>query len=407
MKIGLVTDTLPEEGLGGGIGTATVVVANELARRNIDTHVFRASASGPYRTYNQGGVTYHLCPGWISMRDGSILRGALSKIATRICEPISEGLHLRCFINRAAADQPFDVIEFPEFGGWAIAGLSLRNVRRTYVRLHSSSQLCRLHAGDVLDRRMRFIDYLEAWTTRHAAGVTAPARANVEWTEEGWGREIPNAWIIPNPIESIGEGARPPTRNQRTVLFAGRLERRKGAHILAEAIPKILRRVPDARFRIYGNDVTWPSGQRGSEVIKRILQSNQVWDDRVELLGRQPRSRILEEIHQACVMVLPSLYENFPMAALEAMSCGTPLIASDLPTLREMVRSDDEGLLFQTGDPDGLADQVVRVITDEAEWERLSHGGRKRSRDFEPPVVVDQMLQAWGLSSCEPKTFTR
>jgi len=403
MKIGLVTDTLPEEGLGGGIGSATVVVAEELARRNIETHVFRAGTSVPYRQYQERGVTYHLCPAWLSIRNESILPAVVSSAALKICAPLSEGLALRYFINQAASDQPFDLMEFPELGGWAIAGLFLRKVRRTYVRLHSSSQLCRLHAGNTVDRRMRFIDHLEAWTTRHAVGVTAPARANVEWTEEGWGRDIPNVSIIPYPIDSIEKNGETATRNRRVVLFAGRWERRKGIHILAEAIPKILRRVPDARFRIFGNDVIWPSGQRGSEIIKQILASNEVADRSVELLGPQPRSRILEEIHKAYVMVLPSLYDNFPMAVLEAMSCGTPVIASDLASLREMIRSQDEGLLFRTGDPDDLADQVVRVITDEAKWERLSHGGRKRSCDFKPPVVVDQMLQAWGVSSRAPK----
>jgi glycosyltransferase involved in cell wall biosynthesis len=401
MRIGLVTDTLPEEALGGGIGTATVVVANELARRNIETHIFRPNNPGYYRSFVTNNVTYHLCPRWVSIRRDSMLNGILSQAATKVCAPIAEGLILRHFIGRIALKQPFDVIEFPEFAGWAIAGFSLKNVRRIHVRLHSSSQLCRLHAGDEIDKRMRFRDHLEAWTTRHAAGVTAPARANVKWTEEGWGREIPNAWIIPNAIESIGENIEPSARDRRTVIFTGRLERRKGAHILAEAIPNILRRVPDAQFRIFGQDRVWPSGERGSSVIKEILQRNQVCDHRIEFHGAQPRSRILEELRKARVMVLPSLYENFPMAALEAMSCGTPVIASDLASLEEMIRSDDEGLLFRTGDSDALADQVVRVLTDESEWERLSTGGVKRSRDFAPPVIVDQMLRAWGLSNCD------
>jgi glycosyltransferase involved in cell wall biosynthesis len=244
---------------------------------------------------------------------------------------------------------------------------------------------------------MRFIDRLEAWTTRHAAGVTAPARANVRWTEEGWGREIPNASIVPYPVESIGENSEPASRHPRTVLYAARLERRKGIHILAEAIPKVLRRVPDARFLIYGNDVAWPSGELGSEVVTKILHRNNVCDRSVQLLGPQPRARILEEIPRASTLVLPSLYDNFPMALLEAMSCGTPVVASDLASLREMIRSEDEGLLFRAGDPDDLADQIVRVITDEAEWERLSLGARRRSRDFAAPVIVDQMLRAWGL----------
>jgi glycosyltransferase involved in cell wall biosynthesis len=403
MKIGLVTDTLPEDGLGGGIGTATVLVANELARRNVDTHVFKATEPGRYREYHQCGVTYHLCPGWISIRDESLLRGILSLAASKICAPISEGLALRYFINRAASDQPFDLMEFPEFGGWAIAGLALRNVRRTYVRLHSSSQLCRMFSGNEVDKRMLFIDRLEAWTTRHACGVSAPTLTNVRLTGEGWSQEIANATVIPNPVEPIGVEPGRTSRDRRTVLFTGRLERRKGIHILAEAIPNILDRVPDAAFRIFGPDVVWPDGQRGSEVIQKILQDHQVDDQRVQVLGRQPRSRILAEVKMGGIVVVPSLYESFAITVIEAMACGTPVIASDLAALRETIRSEDEGLLFRAGDPDALADQAVRVMTDETEWNRLSLGGVNRSRDFAPHVVVDQLLRAWGLSNGEAK----
>ena len=116
------------------------------------------------------------------------------------------------------------------------------------------------------------------------------------------------------------------------------------------------------------------------------------------MLGRQPRSRILEEVKKGGIVVVPSLYESFAITVIEAMACGTPVIASDLAALRETIRSEDKGLLFQAGDPDALADQVVRVMTDQTEWNRLSLGGVNRSR-FRAAGCCRSIVRRLGLSN--------
>jgi glycosyltransferase involved in cell wall biosynthesis len=78
----------------------------------------------------------------------------------------------------------------------------------------------------------------------------------------------------------------------------------------------------------------------------------------------------------ADVFVRTSLYENFGLGFVEAMACGTPVVASNIPVASEVL--DGAGLLFDPRDPNDLADKVVALLTNERLREKLSQAGIKR-----------------------------
>lgn len=84
-------------------------------------------------------------------------------------------------------------------------------------------------------------------------------------------------------------------------------------------------------------------------------------------------------IASAQVMVVPSLYEGFSLPAVEAMACGTPLVASRAGALPEVVG--DAGVLVRPGDVEELVTQIGRLLTDDTERERLSRAGRERAEE--------------------------
>ena len=131
MRVALVTDNLPSEGIGGGIGTYVVLVAEELARRGIDAHVFRWRSEGAYSAYPANGVTYHLCPKWVSAKGDSLWQGAVCQVASRTNPLQADAYILRVFIGRVAAKTPFDLIEFPDIDGYALSASHLRGVKKT------------------------------------------------------------------------------------------------------------------------------------------------------------------------------------------------------------------------------------------------------------------------------------
>lgn len=99
--------------------------------------------------------------------------------------------------------------------------------------------------------------------------------------------------------------------------------------------------------------------------------------DRVCLLGRQ--NSFVEILQNSDVFLLPSETESFGLAALEAMSCGVPVVASRVGGLAELVVENETGFLSDVGDIDGMAEQIVRILGDEALHARMSLAARERA----------------------------
>lgn len=140
------------------------------------------------------------------------------------------------------------------------------------------------------------------------------------------------------------------------VGYIGQIARHKGVHVLFEAV----RRMPDVPLsvRAYGDTTPFPEY---TACLHRLIAG----DERLELAGvyrRQEVSRVLRELD---VIVVPSLwYENSPNVILEAFAHRTPVVASNLGGMAEMVRDGENGLLFAPGDANDLARQLRRLLDD-------------------------------------------
>src|SRR4029077_19900044 len=87
--------------------------------------------------------------------------------------------------------------------------------------------------------------------------------------------------------------------------------------------------------------------------------------ERVRFIGAQPREHVLELFHAADAAILSSSWENFPHTVVEALAVGTPVIATDVGGVAEVVRDGENGLLVPAGDASALADAVRRYFTDD------------------------------------------
>jgi glycosyltransferase involved in cell wall biosynthesis len=124
-----------------------------------------------------------------------------------------------------------------------------------------------------------------------------------------------------------------------------------------------------------------------------MLQEDRELRGRVVLAGYVPDADLAALYSGARAFVYPSLYEGFGLPVLEAMRCGTPVIASDSTSLPEVVG--DAGLLVAPTDAAALSDALLRLATDDALAADLARRGRERSALFSWERTADETVRAY------------
>jgi glycosyltransferase involved in cell wall biosynthesis len=162
------------------------------------------------------------------------------------------------------------------------------------------------------------------------------------------------------------------------VVFSGTLAEKKGVLSLAEAWPHVIARCPEARLHIYGKDGLSAGGRQMSSVISERLGGAL---PTVELHGHVTREALFEALRTARAAVFPSYAEAFALAPLESMVLGCPTIYSERGSGPELLQHGHEGLLIEPDDPRGIADAIVRVLTDDEEARRMGEAGARRVLD--------------------------
>lgn len=162
-------------------------------------------------------------------------------------------------------------------------------------------------------------------------------------------------------------------RNRATVLFVGRLEKRKGAHHLLNVIPHLLGTNPDLDFQIVGNDSILVDGRTLKDAFHAAnpdLKSSA----RVKFYG-QVDNETLEQLYADCdLFVAPSTYESFGLIYLEAMRYGKPCIGTNVGGIPEVL-GDGTGIMVPPGDEPALRKAISTLADDQALREKLGHAG--------------------------------
>jgi glycosyltransferase involved in cell wall biosynthesis len=154
----------------------------------------------------------------------------------------------------------------------------------------------------------------------------------------------------------------------KVIVTVGRQEFQKAQVDLVSAFDLIAASRPHAELLLVG-----PRGDHSSDVETRIRRSPH--RDRIRTLGH--RKDVPNILAAADVFALPSVYEGFPGAVIEAMALGLPVVASQLPTLREVVEDGGSGFLVRPRDPERLAEAIGRVLDDPDAKQRLGDRGRQ------------------------------
>ena len=150
--------------------------------------------------------------------------------------------------------------------------------------------------------------------------------------------------------------------DQPVLLWVGRVAPIKGLDTLLDAVARLRSTGRAARLLIVGGDADEPMSEHEVSLRERIERLDLA--SSVCFLGPQPQSVLPLYYAAADVTVLPSYYESFGMVALEAMACGSPVIASRVGGLVTTVRDGVTGFLIPEGDVDALAERIGGLVAD-------------------------------------------
>jgi len=319
--------------------------------------------------------------------DGVSVRG-VGHLLTAGPESLA-GLGSSLAVRRAVPREgPFDVIYAPEWQG--DAALLARSGRSTplVTNLQTPGAIVRAITPDARRLgRLRPHRVIQARRERTQAegsqAIVAASRAVLDRTREIWDiGDLPTT-VLPNcvDVEMVRWAARgePPSdfpRDDPVVAFCGRLEGRKGVQVLIAAMRVVWQSHPEARLVLLGPDGAW----RGGSMASHVREEAGPFRERIHHLGSQPPELLYPSFAHADVVALPSLWENFPLSALEAMAIGCPLVATGGSGYDDFVRSGSNGLLVRPGDEVELAEAILGLLQDPARRKEL---GTEAARSIE------------------------
>jgi glycosyltransferase involved in cell wall biosynthesis len=168
-------------------------------------------------------------------------------------------------------------------------------------------------------------------------------------------------------------------------LYVGRLEKKKNTPLLIEAFVRFKHRNENRLEKL----VLIGDASFGSEEIKYIIHEFGLQNE-VLMPGWASEEDIPYIISGATAFILPSLHEGFGITILQALACGVPTIASDIPVLREVAGS--AALFFDPHDKEDLAKIMEKIITDEHLRQELIDRGLKRAAEFSWEKCARQTL---------------
>lgn len=183
------------------------------------------------------------------------------------------------------------------------------------------------------------------------------------------------------------------------LLFVGRIEPLKGVETLLRAT-KLLRdrgaMPPHLCLSIIGGDPSHDVALDNAEMERlKALRYELGIGDVVAFLGKRDQDSLNDYYASAQAVIMPSHYESFGMVALEAMACGTPVIASEVGGLAFLVKDEETGFHVPDRDPEALCDRLQRIITDPALRQKLGSQAAEYAKAYAWPLIVERIVKVY------------
>ncbi|MEM7393699.1 MAG: glycosyltransferase family 4 protein [Verrucomicrobiota bacterium] len=376
MKIALLSYEYPPETGFGGIGTFTWIQARALVKLGHEVHVLAGSVEpSPLRIEEHDGVRVHRFH-----RDGLLMWGArqLSRFGlwwTR--NRMENALSMHSAFKKLHREHAYEVVGMPECGA---EGALINNFIQatTIVRLHSPARLIMpYYPTTKLDRAL--CGRIEQSGLGKATAFCASSQYVADEARTALKIRRPIR-VLPNGIDLDLFEATEQIDFRRTyelpedrpiILFAGRMERRKGIDLCEEIITTILER-HEAAFVFAGGDPF----DFMAQTLQPRLQAKP-FKGSFHYLGKLDFTHLHSGLCQSDIILIPSLWENCPHICLEAMAAGRAIVCSDQTGFPELIQDGENGVLARNGDAASYAAKLEELLEDGDRRNRLGAAARK------------------------------
>ncbi|MDG5799801.1 glycosyltransferase family 4 protein [Marinilabiliaceae bacterium ANBcel2] len=336
----------------GGIGSFIQTLGRELVKKGVKVSVVGTGPVDEEKFYNDCGVEVYRIPG------SSFIKGSLFINNRRLRQKLEE-------IGRSS---PVDVVESLENG---FAFFSSKMPYKKVIRMHGGHYFF----AESENRNVNlWKGYKERLSFKSADHILAVSKYVADQTALLLNMQL-KVKVIYNFVDTDKFRPLPDVKvNKGQLLFIGTVCEKKGVKQLVESIPYILKEFPGAVLKIAGQDLISETGESFTESLKRLLPLP--FNKHVHFLGRVDHDTIPKLIAESEIVVLPSFMEAMPIAWLEVLAAGKPLVAGDRGPAREAVIHGETGLLCNPYEPIDISRKVIYFLTHKDEAEKMGRAAR-------------------------------
>ena len=392
LRLAFASIEYPPDPLSSGIGTYTQATATRLTKRGHKVFVVTRGYEETDTVTDENGVTvYRLTPTRPALPEQlgalQIARLAATSLAAewRYRRKVARTLHGLVERERLDLIEAADHVAEPMF---------YRPERHPHVplvvRLHTPLAFSETIDQNIPELARRVVGFLERRFLQKATHLSAPSRGAAEAFSDLFKLARPVA-VFPNPTsyEVRTDAPRALQTDNSSVLFAGRVTRWKGAHLLMKAVPLVLEQVPDARFVLAGSAHVPTRGFPSTQAYLLSLVS-EAHRGRVTFLGHVPHAALARHYERATLCVFPSLFEAFGYTCLEAMALGKAVIGSRNGGMADLLGG-GAGRLFTPPDVDELARHITQLLQAPSLSEEFGRRALERVQThYAPDLVMTQ-----------------
>jgi D-inositol-3-phosphate glycosyltransferase len=208
------------------------------------------------------------------------------------------------------------------------------------------------------------------------------------------GVDVSHFYPIPADEAKLYVGLKP---EDRMVLFVGRIEPLKGVDTLIQAMSCVqLKEERPVHLAIIGGDPAASPQEMSAEMARlQKLCDDLAVGQTVVFLGKRDQDKLPYYYSAAELLVMPSHYESFGMVALEAMACGTPVIASEVGGLAYLVRDGETGFTIPDQEPEALCEKISWLLRDHDLHATMSQRAVEYAQDYAWDKIAKQIVDVY------------